>query len=216
MPISAKIRMPLDLAMAVLTLVLMGGNGLFYNAFDGAVDSGLVHEVFGVVLFVLWAVHVVLNRAWVKAVLKGKYNALRIVRTIINAGVIVCVLFLMVSGVMLSTHVFAWLGIESGASFARTAHLLASHWYLVLVSLHIGLHLSMFIRGKVATGVMSALAIYGIYAFAIRGLWKYMFLQQPFFFFDAERGYALFFADYIAIVVLFAVAVHYVAKLVKA
>lgn len=216
MPIFAKIRMPLDIAMAVLTLVLMGGNGLFYNAFDGAVDSGLVHEVLGVVLFVLWAVHVVLNRAWVKAVLKGKYNALRIVRTIINAGVIVCVLFLMVSGVMLSTHVFAWLGIESGSNFARTAHLLASHWYLVFVSLHIGLHLSMFIRGKVATGVMSALAIYGIYAFVIRGLWKYMFLQQPFFFFDAERGYLLFALDYIAIMALFAVAVHYVVKLMKA
>ena len=204
MPIFAKIRMPLDIAMAVLTLVLMGGDGLFYNAFDGAVDSGLVHEVLGVVLFVMWAVHVVLNRAWVKAVLKGKYNALRIVRTIINAGVIVCVLFLMVSGVMLSTHVFAWLGIESGSNFARTAHLLASHWYLVLVSLHIGLHLSMFIRGKVATGVMSALAIYGIYAFVIRGLWKYLFLQQPFFFFDAERGYLLFALDYIAIMALFA------------
>ena len=42
-----------------------------------------------------------------------------------------------------------------------------------------------------------------------------MFLQQPFFFFDAERGYALFFVDYIAVVVLFAVAVHYVAKLTK-
>lgn len=215
MPISAKIRMPLDIAMTVATLVLMGGNGLFYNAFDGAVDSGLVHEVLGVVLFVLWAVHVVLNRAWVKAVLKGKYNALRIVRTIINAGVIVCVLFLMVSGVMLSTHVFAWLGIESGSNFARTAHLLASHWYLVFVSLHIGLHLSMFIRGKVATGVMSALAIYGIYAFVIRGLWKYMFLQQPFFFFDAERGYLLFALDYIAIMALFAVAVHYVVTLMK-
>ena len=35
MPISAKIRMMLDIAMAELTLVLMGGNGLFYNAFDG-------------------------------------------------------------------------------------------------------------------------------------------------------------------------------------
>ena len=42
-----------------------------------------------------------------------------------------------------------------------------------------------------------------------------MFLQQPFFFFDVERGYALFFADYFAIIVLFAVAVHYVAKLTK-
>ena len=198
--------------MAVLTLVLMGGNGLFYNAFDGAVDSGLVHEVLGVVLFVLWAVHVVLNRAWVKAVLKGKYNALRIVRTIINAGVIVCVLFLMVSGVMLSTHVFAWLGIESGASFARTAHMLASHWYLVLVSLHIGLHLSLFIRGKVATGITFALAAYGIYAFAARGLWKYLTLQQPFFFLDLERGYMLFALDYIAIMALFAMAMSLAMK----
>ena len=204
MPISAKIRMPLDIAMTIATLVLMGGNGLFYSAFDGAVDSGLVHEVLGVVLFVLWAVHVVLNRAWVKAVLKGKYNALRIVRTIINAGVIVCVLFLMVSGVMLSTHVFAWLGIESGASFARNAHMLASHWYLVFVSLHIGLHLSLFIRGRVATGITFALAAYGIYAFAARGLWKYLTLQQPFFFLDLERGYLLFALDYIAIMALFA------------
>lgn len=212
MPISAKIRMPLDIAMAVLTLVLMGGNGLFYNAFGEALDSGLVHEILGVVLFILWAVHVVWNRTWIKGILKGKYNALRIVRTIINTCVIVCVLFLIVSGVMLSSHVFSWFGIESGASFARNAHMLASHWYLVFVSLHIGLHLSMFIRGKVATGVMSALAVYGIYAFIIRGLWKYMFLQQPFFFFDAERGYLLFALDYIAIMALFAVSLFLLFK----
>lgn len=196
-------RRTLDIAMAVLTLVMMGGNVLF---------NGLVHEILGVVLFVLWIVHIVWNRAWVKAVLKGKYNALRIVRTIINAGVIVCVLFLMVSGVMLSTHVFAWLGIESGASFARNAHMLASHWYLVFVSLHIGLHLSLFIRGRVATGITFALAAYGIYAFAARGLWKYLTLQQPFFFLDLERGYLLFALDYIAIMALFAMAMQFVTK----
>ena len=183
--------------MAVLTLILMGGNGLF---------NGFVHEILGVVLFALWTVHVVWNRAWIKGVLKGKYNALRIVRTIINAGVIVCVLFLMISGVMLSNHIFSWLGIESGASFARTAHMLASHWYLVFVSLHIGLHLSLFIRGKVATGITLALAAYGIYVFVTRGLWKYLTLQQPFFFLDLERGYLLFALDYIAIVALFAIA----------
>lgn len=189
--------------MAVLTLVMMGGNVLF---------NGLVHEILGVVLFVLWIVHVIWNRAWIKGVLKGKYNALRIVRTVINAGVIVCVLFLMVSGVMLSTHVFAWLGIESGASFARNAHMLASHWYLVFVSLHIGLHLSLFIRGRVATGITFALAAYGIYAFAARGLWKYLTLQQPFFFLDLERGYMLFALDYIAIMALLAMAMSLAMK----
>ena len=181
--------------MAVLTLVLMGGNGLF---------NGLVHEILGVVLFILWIVHVIWNRAWIKGVLKGKYNALRIVRTVINAGVIVCVLFLIISGVMLSNHVFSWLGIESGASFARNAHMLASHWYLVFVSLHIGLHLSLFIRGKVAMGITLALAAYGIYAFVARGLWKYLTLQQPFFFLDLECGYLLFALDYIAIMALLA------------
>ncbi|WP_173475056.1 DUF4405 domain-containing protein [Fibrobacter succinogenes] len=194
--------------MAVLTLILMGGNGLFYNVFGGELDSRLVHEILGVVQFVLWAVHVVWNRAWIKGVLKGKYNALRIVRTIVNAGVIVCVLFLMISGIMLSNHVFSWLGIESGANFARNAHMQASHWYLVFVSLHIGLHLSLFIRGKVATGITFALAAYGIYAFVARGLWKYLTLQQPFFFLDLEHGYLLFVLDYIAIMAMFAVVMH--------
>ena len=205
-------RRTLDVAMAVLTLILMGGNGLFYNAFGEVLDSGLVHEILGVVLFILWAVHIVWNRAWIKGMLKGKYNALRIVRTVINAGVIVCVLFLIISGVMLSNHVFSWLGIESGANFARNAHMLASHWYFVFVSLHIGLHLSLFIRGKVATGITFALAAYGIYAFAARGLWKYLTLQQPFFFLDLERGYLLFALDYIAIMALFIVAMHLVMK----
>ena len=199
--------------MAVLTLILMGGNGLFYNAFGEALDSGLVHEILGVVLFVLWTVHVVWNRAWIKGVLKGMYNALRIVRTVINAGVIVCVLFLMISGVMLSNHVFSWFGIESGANFARNAHMLASHGYLVFVSLHIGLHLSLFIRGKVATGITLALAAYGIYAFIVRGLWKYLSLQQPFFFLDLERGYLLFALDYIAIMALFAMAMQFVTRI---
>lgn len=203
-------RRTLDIAMAVLTLILMGGNGLFYSAFDETLDSGLVHEILGVVLFVLWAIHIIWNRTWIKGVLKGKYNALRIVRTVINAGVIVCVLFLMISGVMLSNYVFAWLNIESGASFARNAHMLASHWYLVFVSLHIGLHLSLFIKGRVATGIAAALGAYGIYAFIARGLWKYLTLQQPFFFLDLERGYLLFALDYIAIMALFAMVMHLV------
>ena len=198
--------------MAVLTLVMMGGNGLFYNAFGETLDSGLIHEILGVVLFVLWAVHIVWNRAWIKGVFKGNYNALRIVRTVINAGVIVCVLFLITSGVMLSNHVFSWLGIESGASFARNAHMLASHWYLVFVSLHIGLHLSLFIRGRAAMGITAALGAYGIYAFVVRGLWKYLTLQQPFFFLDLERGYLLFALDYIAIMALFAMAMSLAMK----
>jgi hypothetical protein len=194
--------------MTVLTLFLMGGNNFFYDAVGESLESGLVHEILGIILFVLWVVHLVLNRAWIKGMLKGKYNALRIVRTVINCGVILCVLLLIVSGIILSNHLFAWLELESGASFARTAHMLASHWYLIFVSLHIGLHLSLFVRGRIATGVVTVLGAYGIYAFIVRGLWKYMTLQQPFYALDLEHGYLLFTLDYIAIMALFAMVMH--------
>ena len=63
MPISAKIRMPLDIAMTVATLVLMGGNYFF--------ESTAVHEILGVVLLVLWAVHITLNRRFFPFAVQG-------------------------------------------------------------------------------------------------------------------------------------------------
>ena len=56
---------------------------------------------------------------------------------------------------------------------------------------------------------------YGLYAFIIRGVWKYLILKQQFFFFDLERGYILFAMDYISIIILFATISHFIAKLLK-
>ena len=211
--------MRLEIPLTILSLSLMGGNMFFPWA--------PAHEIIGVLLIAVWAVHVYANRHWFKAVFRGRYNPYRIVQTVVNCGMLVCTIFLAVSGVMLSNHVFAFLEIESGASFARTAHLLASHWYFVFIALHIGLHVNViFSRLKFARVVaksyrvlivsrvaIALIAAYGAYAFIERGLWKYLTLQQPFFFLDLERGYVLFFADYIAIVVALAAAMHCICKI---
>ena len=213
------VTMRLEIPLTILSLVLMGGNMFLPWA--------PAHEIIGVALMVVWGVHIYANRRWFKATFRGRYNPFRITQAVVNYGMLICVAFLAVSGVMLSNHVFAFLGIESGASFARTAHLLASHWYFVFISLHIGLHvgvifnrlkIAQFVKGSrgsvVAARIIVALvSVYGIYAFVERGLWKYLTLQQPFFFMDMERGYVLFFVDYISIVVLFAATLHYATKL---
>ena len=68
----------------------------------------------------------------------------------------------------------------------------------------------------VATRIVVALiSAYGVYAFIGRGLWKYLTLQQPFFFMDMERGYVMFFIDYIAMVIALATAMYYVMKYLK-
>ena len=230
--------MPIDISMTILSVILMGGNYLF--------PADIVHEILGLALFLLWAVHISLNRRWFGAIFKGKYNPYRVMQTFINCGILICTIFLMISGIILSNHLFTFLGIEKGLGFARIAHLLASHWYYLFMSLHIGLHVGMIankIKQKKTAGKDSTLTknenleeesiskkavrriifrillvlacAYGLYAFIIRGVWKYLILKQQFFFFDLERGYLLFALDYISIIVLFATISHLLATCLK-
>ena len=234
-----KIRMSVDIAMTVLSIILMGGNYLF--------PADIVHEILGVALFILWAVHIILNRRWFGAMFKGKYNPYRVMQTVINCSILICTLFLMISGIILSNHIFTFLNIQGGLGFARIAHLLASHWYYLFMSLHIGLHVGMIanklchspdptrespngeiigsspimtenqssIMKLVGIILLALVCAYGVYAFIARGVWKYLILQQQFFFFDLERGYILFALDYISIIILFATISHLVAIRLK-
>ena len=227
-----KIRLPLDITMTVLSIILMGGNFLFL--------ADLVHEILGVALFVLWGVHIFLNRRWYAslaqasklitstnandrrsydAIFRGKYNPYRVMQTFNNCGILICTIFLMISGIILSKHLFTFLNIQGELGFARIAHLLASHWYYLFMSLHIGLHMGRLFQNivaKILPRILLALTcLYGLYAFIARGVWKYLVLKQQFFFFDLERGYILFAMDYISIIILFATISHFIAKLLK-
>ncbi len=206
-----RLRMTIDITMTILSIILMGGNYLF--------PTDLVHEILGVGLFVLWAVHIILNRRWYGAIFKGKYNPYRVMQTVINCCILICTIFLMISGIILSNHIFTFLNIQGGLGFARIAHLLASHWYYLFMSLHIGLHVGRLfqnVTAKIIPRIILALVCaYGIYAFIARGVWKYLILRQQFFFFDLDRGYILFAIDYISIIILFATLSHLLAKSLK-
>lgn len=151
-----KIRLPLDIMMTILSIILMGGNFLF--------PAEIVHEIMGVGLFVLWGVHIALNRRWYaslaqasksitstnannrraySAIFRGKYNPYRVMQTVINCCILICTIFLMISGIILSNHLFTFFNIQSGLGLARIAHLISSHWYYLFMSLHIGLHVGM-------------------------------------------------------------------------
>ena len=203
--------MPLDILMTILSVILMGGTVLF--------PDDRVHQICGIALVVLWAVHIVWNRHWYSSLFKGKYQPYRIMQLIVNCGVLICAILLMISGLLMAWFIPAdWVGGALG--FARTTHLLASHWYYIFMAFHIGLHGAMLagklkIRGIVLRILCIIISLYGIYAFIIRGIWKYMFGLQQFFFFDFERGYFLFALDYIAILVLFGTVAYYSGKFSK-
>ncbi len=231
-----RIRLPIDIMMTLISIVLMGGNYLF--------PADIVHEILGVALFVLWGVHIALNRRWYSALFRGKYNPYRIMQTVINCCILICTILLMISGIILSNHLFTFLNIQGGLGFARIAHLLASHWYYLFMSLHIGMHAGMIankirlsrtqqechfraltressgkakaIKAIAAKVLLVLVCVYGIYAFIVRGVGKYLFLRQQFFFLDLEKGYLLFALDYLSILVLIATASHWLGKALRA
>ena len=115
------VKIIVDLGMTVLLLLLMT-----YELIGQA-----VHEWLGIGMFVLLILHHVLNKAWGQNVFKGRYSAVRILQTVLVIGVLSAMMGSMISGVILSRHVFSFLPIRGGRSFARSLHMVCAYWYYV-------------------------------------------------------------------------------------
>lgn len=192
--------MILDLVMVILLPILMG-----YS-----LVGELYHEIVGVSMGVLFTVHLILNRKWFASLFKGKYNVRRIITTIVNTLLILCVLTSMVSGIFLSKYVFRFLGISALSSLMRTLHMLAAYWGFLLMSFHAGTHGGMMlskIKNKAVRYTVSAafilIAAYGVYAFIKRGFTDFLFGKVMFVFFDFSEPFIFYYLDYLAVMILF-------------
>lgn len=214
---SLKVRMALDMVMIIMLPVQMA-----YSLIGEA-----AHEYSGMVMFLLFVCHHLLNGAWWRNLSKGRYTAARVLGIVINLLLVVIMAALPVSGIMMSRHAFSFLK-SSGTSYARTIHLLAAYWGFVLMSFHVGLHGRMFLNmagkafhisktSKYRTLVLRmaavGISVYGAYAFIHRQLADYMFLKMQFVFFDFSEALFFFMADYISIMLLFAFIGYYLLQL---
>ncbi len=131
---------------------------------------------------------------------------------------------LMASDVLLSNHVFAFLPLRGGMSFARLLHMAASHWGFVLMALHLGLHWGMFvalarkalclrrpsrIRQVLLPVLSGGIAAYGATALIRRGLPAYMLVRTRFVFLDFGEPAGLFYLDCLAMMGTFIFAAYY-------
>jgi len=215
-----RFKITIDILMTVLLPVLMAY----------MLTGQKVHEWVGALMFVLFIVHNVLNANWYLNLLRGKYIPQRILQTVINLIVFASMLGLIISGIIMSRYVFSFLEIGSGMAFARKLHMLSAYWGFVLMSLHLGMHGSM-IKGianksfETQSGsrryksVLPLMAIlisaYGVYAFVKNDIASYMFLKNEFVFFNSQESAVMFFAEYLAIMVLFACAAYFFSRILS-
>lgn len=213
-------RMSVDLLMTVLLLVQMAY----------MLTGQALHEWTGTGMLVLFLVHHALNVRWLKNLGRGAYSPFRIVQTVLALLVLLAMVGLMVSGIMMSRHVFDFLPIRGGMSFARLLHMLAAYWGFIFMSLHLGLHWGMITamvrkaahlpppspaRTAAARLAAGGIAAYGIYAFCKHRIYDYLFLRSQFVYFDFEQPPVQFFMEYLAMMGLWVFAAYYLTRMLQ-
>ena len=213
------IKLAIDLFMTVLMMESMA-----YR-----LTGNTIHELLGVALLALFIVHNILNRRWYRTVLKRKHNVRRVLNTAINMLLLVMMLMLMVSSVLISRSVFAFIPVDGGL-IARQIHTLVTYWGFILISIHLGMHWRMIIglirktlripylnrRCTFAVRATAVLiAVYGVYAFFARDVGSKLILYYTYSYWNFDESAVFFFTDYVSIMGLCIFVTYYVLKFVQ-
>ena len=208
------IKKVVDILMTVLLLCLMA-----YQ-----VTGEALHEFGGIAMTALLIVHHVLNFKWYKSLIKGKYNAYRIVTVAVNTLLLASIALTALCGMAMSSHAVPFLYGMLPVSFARRFHISLSFLSFILMGLHLGLHVPAMTagikwNGKIKNAVTAAFAVasgVGFWLFVKNGIPDYIFFRTPFSFFDYEKAAALVFLENLAILTAFAFLGAEIAALIKA
>lgn len=134
----------------------------------------------------------------------------------------------MISGILLSNHIFKRIEISGAYMTARQIHMFCAYWGMVVMSLHLGVHWNIVvamagrlwenpsvIRRWVARIIAVVIAGYGLYAFYGRQIGDYLLMRVHFVFYDYEEGVFPFLIDYLAVMILIAFIGYYSGLLLK-
>lgn len=205
------VKVILDIVMTFLLMFLM----------SYMLAGPQIHEWLGCAMFVSFIAHHLLNWNWHKHILKGNYNVYRIVQLLLNSLIFIGMFTSMITGIMLSKYVFAWINLSGGILTARKFHMLAAYWNFVFMAVHLGLHWSMMIGRirKIAKiykwiGRIMAIsvAIYGGYLFIQENIYQYLFGTIEFAFYDFRQTVFQFVFNYLIIMECIVCITYYVRK----
>ena len=132
---------------------------------------------------------------------------------------------MMVSGIMISADVFAFLDIPT-TMFGRMLHMVSTSWGFVLMAIHVGLHITG-IMNKLNTKMKNSTFEYvyyfiliiliglGIYSFINLNLWEDMFLVNHFKFFDYEQSPIVYYLKCLSIIIGLALVIYFVLSIIR-
>jgi hypothetical protein len=215
-----QLRLVLDLVAALLLIA-----GLAYWWL-----GNLAHELIGAGMFLLVLSHNLFNRRWYGRIPKEKKQPRGRIVIALNLTFLAMMVLLLVSSIIVSRSLFAFLPVDGG-QLMRDLHKLAAYWAILLVGVHLGLNWTI-VMNVVRSGVglsgqsTARMIAVRVAAFVIAGKGALSLSEMTFGsklinevtmdMWDFTSQTPQFFLNYLSIIGLFALLSHYAVKLAPA
>ncbi|WP_158240574.1 DUF4405 domain-containing protein [Telmatospirillum siberiense] len=202
---------------------------LMLLAFAYQLTGNMAHEFIGFSMALIFLSHNTFNYRWYTALTKITYSPTVITRSIINIILLSITVMLTISGILNSHIIFSRPQTE-GYLATRQFHTLMAYWFLILSSLHLGMHWKMIMAfvwrrtGIAWTGhsrtnflrILSvSIAVCGAISSFDRGILSKLTAEYSFDYWNFDEFTMGFFAEYIAIMGMYSCFAYYALKLFK-
>lgn len=211
------LRLALDLVAVSLLVAAMVYSWL----------GNVAHEVAGTAMFALLVLHNVFNRRWYGTLAKRRPGARGIVTRTINLSLLATMMGLLVTSVVISQSVFAFLPIATTFT-ARQLHAMAAYLVLLVAAVHLGLHWSMImtaarrpvgiatdsrVRSVGLAGVAIVIAACGAWSLPAMDIPSKLLMEAPTGFGDFGTPTSIVLLRHVAVVGLLACIAHYALRI---
>lgn len=204
-----KLKLIIDIIMYILFIILIGHH----------ITTNTIHEILGTIIFVLLIIHHFLKFKYYKSLFKGKYNTKRVLIVSLDILLLLSMLGIMISAINISTDVFSFLN-NQPKLWGRKLHMLSTSWGFIIISLHVGMHLSTVInrlqkkinKQVIYYIILTILIIYGIYSFIKLDLLSDMFLLKTFKYYDYSESWIVFYIHVLAASLLMSLIINIISN----
>lgn len=137
-----------------------------------------IHEIIGICLIILVIIHLILNRKYLKAIPKGKYDFKRSLMLIVNLSFFVVFFMTVIFGALSSQYTLSFMNI--GNMTTIYLHKILGYLSLIFLAIHLGINLTKPINklekklGNKIYIIYIIIIIFGIYSAVHLDFWNHL------------------------------------------
>ena len=159
-----KKKITIDILMFILMLL----------EFSRMYMEPIYHEIIGIILLILFIIHLILNMQYIKNIQKGKYNLKRTIMLIVNILFMITFSLSLLFGILSSQNLLTFMNINNMNIIKL--HKMFSYISLVIMGIHLGINfnamfgkISKIIKNDIVLYIISIIIIgFGIYSATYR------------------------------------------------